>query len=164
VPPWHLLSPVHSAGRRRRAYLFHWQVVHPYCCVHYVHHHSRVTKEATATYQYCMDYGYHGARRLLRHTRISYFYNVFPSFCSWAHMSGLSILVHAPLSYKRKGTRRYKADPTQTLRLTSSYKLSSSQIQYKTQWSRVLRSGGLNHSKLSCPRVFFHLPIDRQNA
>jgi hypothetical protein len=31
-----------------------------------------------------------------------------------------------PLSYKREGTRRYKADPTRTLRLTSSYKLSSS--------------------------------------
>jgi hypothetical protein len=38
-------------------------------------------------------------------TCISY----FPPFCLWAHMSGLSILVCAPLSYKREGTRRYKA-------------------------------------------------------
>jgi hypothetical protein len=47
---------------------------------------------------------------LLGDTGIGYFYNVFPPFCSWAHMSGLSILVRAPLSYKREGTRRYKAD------------------------------------------------------
>jgi hypothetical protein len=53
---------------------------------------------------------------------------------------------------------------TQTLRLTSLYKLASSQTQYNTQWSMVLRSGGLNHSKFLCPRVFYHLPIDRQNA
>jgi hypothetical protein len=37
---------------------------------------------------------------------------VFPPFCPWAHMSGLSTLVRAPLSYKREGTRCYKADPT----------------------------------------------------
>jgi hypothetical protein len=36
----------------------------------------------------------------------------FPPFFPWAHMSGLSILVRAPLSYKREGTRRYQADPT----------------------------------------------------
>jgi hypothetical protein len=41
-------------------------------------------------------------------TGISYFL----PFCPWAHMMGLNILVRAPLSYKREGTRRYKADPT----------------------------------------------------
>jgi hypothetical protein len=120
VLPPHLMSPIHSTGRRcaasafnetcpfhgqaatspfrrRRACPFHWQAVRPYCCMHYAHHHSRVTEEAATTYQYCMDYRYHGTRRLLRRTRISYFCNVFPSFCSWAHMSGLSILVRAPL-------------------------------------------------------------------
>jgi hypothetical protein len=65
--------------------------------MHYAHHNSRVTEEATTAYQYCMDYGYHGARRLLRRTHIGYFYNVFPPFCSWVHMSELSILVRAPL-------------------------------------------------------------------
>jgi hypothetical protein len=93
-------------------------------------------------------------------TRISYFYNVFPPFCSWAHMSGLSILVCAPLSYKREGTRRYKADPTQTLKLSSSLKLNTTH----RQWSRVLRSGGLNHSKSSCSLVFIDHLADRQNA
>jgi hypothetical protein len=37
-------------------------------------------------------------------TGVSYFL----PFCAWAHMSGLSILVRAPLSYKREGTQRYK--------------------------------------------------------
>jgi hypothetical protein len=31
--------------------------------------------------------------------------------------------------------------------------------QYHTQWSRVLCSGGPNHSKSLCSRVFLHLPI-----
>ena len=52
-----------------------------------------------------------------------------------------------PLSYKREGTRRYKED-LDTLR--RSQVLTSSQAQYITQWSRVLRSGGPNHSKSLC--------------
>jgi hypothetical protein len=72
VPPLHLLRPVHSSGRqrstgdRRRACPFHWQATCPYCRVCYAHHYSHVTKEAAAAYQYCMDCGHHGARRLLR--------------------------------------------------------------------------------------------------
>jgi hypothetical protein len=78
---------------------------------------------------------------------------------------GSASLYVPPLSYKREGTRRYKGDPTRTLRLTSSYKLSSSQIQYNTQqWSRVLRSGGPNHSKPLCVLVFIPNPPSRQNA
>ena len=55
-----------------------------------------------------------------------YFYSVFPPFCPWAHMSGLSTLVRAPLSYKREGTRRYKADPTYTLTHTRTHKFIQS--------------------------------------
>jgi hypothetical protein len=89
VPPVHLLSPVHFTGRRcvastfnetypfrwhaatspfrrLRACLFHWQAARPYCCVHYAHHYSHVTKEAAAAYQYCVDCGHHGAWRLIR--------------------------------------------------------------------------------------------------
>jgi hypothetical protein len=89
VPPLHLLSSVHSTGRRcaasafnetcpfrwqaatsrfrmRHACPFHWQTVHPYCCVHYAHHYSYVTKEAAAEYQYYVDCGHHGIWRLLR--------------------------------------------------------------------------------------------------
>jgi hypothetical protein len=69
VPPRHLMSPVHSTGRRcaasafnvpcplrwqaatrpsrrRRAYPFHWQAVRPCSGVHCAHHHTRVTEEA----------------------------------------------------------------------------------------------------------------------
>jgi hypothetical protein len=84
---------------------------------------------------------------------------------------GQTSLYGPPLRYKREGTRRYNADllrvsdsliSTWTLRLTSSYKLSSSQSQYNTKWSRVLRSGGLNHSKPLCVLVFIPNPPSRQ--
>jgi hypothetical protein len=39
------------------------------------------------------------------------------------------------------------------LDLAQAYKFI--QAQYITQWSRVLRSSGLNHSKLLCDLVFF---------
>jgi hypothetical protein len=55
-------------------------------------------------------------------------------------MSGLSAFVHAPFNYKRGGMRRYNAD-------------RSSDLQYITQWSRVLCPGGPNHSKPSCALV-----------
>jgi hypothetical protein len=75
VPPQHLLRsihssgrqhPVHSTGDRRRACRFHWKATRPYCRVHYAHHDFHVTKEVATAYQYCMDCGHHGARRLLR--------------------------------------------------------------------------------------------------
>jgi hypothetical protein len=87
VSPRHLMSHVHSTGRRcaasafnkpcplhwwavtrpsyrRRACPFSWQAVHPCCGVDYAHHDSRVTEEAAATHQYYMDYGHYGAGRL----------------------------------------------------------------------------------------------------
>jgi hypothetical protein len=36
---------------------------------------------------------------------------------------------------------------THSLRLSDSQVHTTSQAQYNTQWSRVLRSGGLNHFK-----------------
>jgi hypothetical protein len=86
VPPRHLMSLVHSTDRRcaastfnepyplnwqavtrlshkQHACPFHWQVARPYCHMRYTHHDPRVTEEAAATYQYCMDYEHYGARR-----------------------------------------------------------------------------------------------------
>jgi hypothetical protein len=60
-------------------------------------------------------------------------------------MSGLSTLVYAPFSYKRGGIERYNTGSIFRLRL-STLKLPQ---QSNTQWSRVLRSGGPNHSKSS---------------
>jgi hypothetical protein len=92
VPHRHLMSPIHFTGRRcaasafnepcplrwqaatrpsrrRRACLFTWQAVRPCCGIHYAHHHSHVTEEAAATYQYHMDYEDYGARRPPRRYR-----------------------------------------------------------------------------------------------
>jgi hypothetical protein len=70
---------------------------------------------------------------------------------------GSASLYVPPLSYKREGTQCYKTDPrtdTQAHRLNTTHR----------QWSRVLRSGGLNHSKSSCSLVFINHLADRQNA
>jgi hypothetical protein len=82
-------------------------------------------------------------------------------------MSGLSTLVRAPLSYKRGGMQCYntgkkKAERLTHLDLAQAHKFI--QAQYITQWSRVLRSGGPNHSKSLCVLVFIHRLVDKQNA
>jgi hypothetical protein len=84
-------------------------------------------------------------------------------------MSGPSPFVHAPFSYKRGGIRRYKEEAlrpsfrqTRNLRLA---KLIQALKQYNSQWSRVLRSGGPNHSKPLCVPEFSPLtPMFKQNA
>jgi hypothetical protein len=73
-----------------------------------------------------------------------------------------------PLSYKREGTQRCKVGrlrPNLGSHTHSNSQVhTSSQAQYITQWSSVLRSGGLNHSKPLCVLVFFPFPPNRQNA
>jgi hypothetical protein len=44
---------------------------------------------------------------------------------------------------------------TQTQTHLDAHKLIQALKQYITQWSRVLRSGGPNHSKSLCVLVFF---------
>jgi hypothetical protein len=51
-------------------------------------------------------------------TGISYFL----PFCPWAHMSGLSILVCAPLSYKREGHDVTRQVLSRSLKLTQTHK------------------------------------------
>jgi hypothetical protein len=72
-------------------------------------------------------------------------------------MSGLSTLVRAPLSYKRGGMHRYKGDGLRDKQtyLDPAQAHKFIQALYITQWSRVLRSGGPNHSKSLCVLVFF---------
>jgi hypothetical protein len=81
---------------------------------------------------------------------------------------GSAPLYVPPLTYKRGGTQRYKADSHRP-NLGSHTDLNSqvhtsSQAQYNTQWSRVLRSSGPNHSKPLCVLMFFLIPSSRQNA
>jgi hypothetical protein len=78
---------------------------------------------------------------------------------------GSTPLYVRPLSYKREGTRRYKTSTlSRSLRLSDSQVHTSSQDQYNTKWSRVLRSGGPNHSKPWCVLVFIIHLASRQNA
>jgi hypothetical protein len=80
---------------------------------------------------------------------------------------GSAPLYVPPLNYKRGRTQRYKAE-TQTRAHSDTLRRSqvhtSSQAQYITQWSRVLRSGGPNHSKSLCVVEFFPFQPNRQNA
>jgi hypothetical protein len=145
VPPQHLMSPVHFTDRRcaasafivpyplrwqaatmpscrRRACLFRWQAVHPYCGIRCAHHHSYVAREASAARQCYADHGYQGARRL--HWRPAL---VAPSITSVMFLGphvGAQHPCTCPLSYKRGGTQRYKGD---TLRLSDSQVHTSSQ-------------------------------------
>jgi hypothetical protein len=77
-------------------------------------------------------------------TGVSY----FPPFCPWLICQGPVPLYVPPLVYKREGTRRYKADPHRLIQTPAIPDTTQAQKQYNTQWSRVLRSSGPNHSKL----------------
>jgi hypothetical protein len=112
VPPQHLMSPVHSVDGRRPGHPAGGVPVHS-IGRQYAHTAALIMTRALPRKQprhiniVCtMDIMVLGDRPDV--TCVSYFL----PFCLWAHMSGLSILVRASLSYKRKSTRRYKADPT----------------------------------------------------
>jgi hypothetical protein len=65
---------------------------------------------------------------------------------------GSTPLYVPPLRYKRGGMQRHTG--TDSLRPSSGSQVyTSSQAQYITQWSRVLRFGGPNHSKSLCVLV-----------
>jgi hypothetical protein len=101
---------------------------------------------------------------LLGDTGIGYFYMYSLRFAPGPTCWGPAPLYVPPLSYKREGTRCYKEETLRPNLGSSSLRLSSSQAQYITQWSRVLRSGGPNHSKSLCVLVFFSFPPNRQNS
>jgi hypothetical protein len=101
-------------------------------------------------------------KKIVSATDISRFQALY-SLCPWAHMSGPSPFVHAPSSYKRGGMQRYTH--TQSYTTPQTRKLKQAHKQYITQWSRVLRSGGPNHSKSLCVLAFFPFILTiKQNA
>jgi hypothetical protein len=89
-PCWQMVT---RPSRRRRACPFHWQAVRPCCGVHYAHHHSRVIEEAARHINTIWTTDIMALEVRPGVTGVSYFL----PFCPWAHMSGLSILVRAPL-------------------------------------------------------------------
>ena len=74
---------------------------------------------------------------------------------------GSAPLYMPPLAIKGEARNVTKKS---SLRLLGSQVHTSSQAQYITQCSRVLRSGGPNHSKPLCVLVFIPNPSSRQNA
>jgi hypothetical protein len=127
---------------RRRTCPVHYQTVRPCRTAHCAHHplyeklplHADTTQISDVRAQEDCSSSEH------------LWLQVLHLLCSWAHMSGLSTFVYAPLSYKkgRHATLQHKLTWTE-LRLSILMLPRQSNIQ----WSRVLRFGGLNHSKLS---------------
>jgi hypothetical protein len=76
---------------------------------------------------------------------------------------GSVLLYMSPFSYKRGGMRRYNTSSIFRLRPNSS-KTTQGLKQYNTHWSRVLRSGGPNHSKLWRVLVFIPSSRNKQNS
>jgi hypothetical protein len=116
VPPWHLMSPVHSTGRRCAASAFNEpchsagkrrldhpadgvsvhsigrRYVHTAACATLIMTRALLRKQPRhINIVWTTDIMALGVRPGV--TSISYFL----PFCPWAHMSGLSILVRAPL-------------------------------------------------------------------
>jgi hypothetical protein len=186
VPTWHLMSHVHSIGRRcaasalnepcplrwrvatrpsckRRACPFRWQAVRPCCCMCCAHHDSRVPgKQLRHINTICTtDIMALGDRTGITGISSSFHFAPGPT------CRGSVPLYVPPLSYKREGTQRYKASllkltqahsDTQTHKFIQALKLNTAQ-----QWSRVLRSSGPNHSKPLCVLVFIVHLASRQN-
>jgi hypothetical protein len=143
---------------RRRARSLRWHALRPYCGIHCTHHHSYVASEAFAARRYYAGCGYQGARRLHRRPAL-----VAPSITSvislGPHVGAQHPCTCPPSAIKgeaRNVTTQTHLDPAQAHKFT--------QALYITQWSRVLRSGGPNHSKSLCVLVFIHRLADKQNA
>jgi hypothetical protein len=104
VPPLHLLRPVHSTGRRRPIHSVGGVPVHSTGRRH-AHTTACTTLIITRTLPRKLPLHINTARTAnitapedcSGVTCISYSYNVFLPSCSWAHMSGLGILVYASL-------------------------------------------------------------------
>jgi hypothetical protein len=151
---------------RRRARPLRWQAVRPCCGIHCAHHHSYVASEASAARRYYAGCGYQGARRM--HWRPAL---VAPSITSvislGPHVGAQHPCTCPPSAIKGEAHNvTTQADlGSSSLRPSSVSQVhTSSQAQYITQWSRVLRSGGPNHSKPLCFLVFVLRLADRQNT
>jgi hypothetical protein len=181
VPPQHLICPVHSAGRRRpghpaggvpvysigRLYAVLW---HTLCSSSLTRYRGR-SRDISISYRLWTLWRWEITQAL--QALVISFHFAHGTTCR----SSVSLYV-PPLSYKGEGTLRYRTDPTRTLKLTSSLRpsldsqmdldshthLHALKSQYNTQWSRVLRYSGLNHSKPLCVLVFIDHLVDRQNA
>jgi hypothetical protein len=99
-----------------------------------------------------------GTRRLSRQQALVAPSAIFLMFLG-PHVGAQSLCAYPPSAIKGEAC---DVTHTHNLRLT---KLIQALKQYNSQWSRVLRSGGPNHSKPLCVLEFFPLtPTIKQNA
>jgi hypothetical protein len=150
VPSQHLMCHVHSASRRHQS---HPADSTPVQSV--VKQYARAARRTVLIIPCTRSFP---CTSILRRSRMSGHKKIAPAtnissskYYLRTHMSGLSTLVHTPLSYKRGGMQRYKGTAQAPLGSTFRLRLSTLKLpqQSNTQWSRVLRSGGSNHSKSS---------------
>jgi hypothetical protein len=120
--------------RRRRACLFHWQAAHPCCRLHYAHHYSHGTKGS------CRRISILCGLRTSWHQEIAQASLALVTPCISFHYApgptcrGSASLYVPPLSYKREGTQRYKADQLRRNSSSQAHKFSrrNSDTQYNT--------------------------------
>jgi hypothetical protein len=92
-------------------------------------------------------------QRILEDPKTIFFMSLGP------HVGAQPLCACPPFSYKRGGMRRYTHTQSKTRWLIQALK------QYISQWSRVLRSDGPNHSKPLCVLVYFPFsPTIKRNA
>jgi hypothetical protein len=147
VPPRHLLCPIHSTGRRRQGHPADGaplqsiaETVRPCCAVHCTHPLCEKLPPARRDYA---DLGCQGARRLLQQKILVATSAMFLG----PHVGAQYSCTCPPLAIKGKACNA----TTQTQLRLSILKLPQ---QSNTQCSTMLRSGGLNHSKISRVHVF----------
>jgi hypothetical protein len=114
-----------------------------------------ITREASTARQYYAGCGYQDARRLTSISCSKYYSRYVPG----PACRGSAPLYVPPSAIKGEA---HNVTTQAHLDLAQAHKLI--QAQYITQWSRVLRSGGSNHSKPLCVLVFVHHLVDKQNA
>jgi hypothetical protein len=148
VPPQHLMCLVHSTDGWRPGHSAGGVPVHS-VGRQYARAATYTMFIITRRYQYHMRCGHYGARR----TSGQHWHWIL-LYCSLRFAPGPACRGSAPLymppsaikGEARKVTRQTHLDPAQADKFI--------QAQYITQWSRVLRSGGPNHSKSLCVLVF----------
>jgi hypothetical protein len=158
------MSPVHSADGRRPSHLTGGVPVHS-VCREYAHAAACAALIMTRTYR-----GSSGSILILCALRTwwrSEIARVLQALVASFHFApgptcqGSASLYVTPWAIKG---REHDVTKKTQLRLSNSQVHTSSQAQYNTQWSRVLRSDGPNHSKLLCVLVFIPIPSSRQNT
>jgi hypothetical protein len=161
VPPQHLLCPVHSADRRRQGHPTDGAPVQST-----IKQCARAARRTVHIIPSMRSFPLHaeaiqilGVRAQEDRSSSKYYICYVPG----PACRGSILLYMSPFGYKRGGMRRCNTSTIFRFRPKSS-KTTQAFKQYNTQWSRVLRSGGPNHSKLLRVLVFIPSSRNKQNA